>query len=123
MAAFLKSVLFCLCRDDVGQLYLLERSGEAADFLFREFHDAVGYGEEGVVTAFAHVQSRTDGRAALADDDVAYMGELAGVELGAQALTLGIADITSTAASFLMCHKFGLVGLSADARGRASVQR
>ena len=98
-------VLFRLYRDDVGELDLLEGAGVAADLLFGELDQAFGHREEGVVLAHLHVQTRADGGAALAHDDVADVGELAGVEFGAQALTLGIAAVTSRAASFLMCHK------------------
>lgn len=89
----------------MGDFDGLEGAGEALDLFVCELDDAVRDCEERVIRANSDVLTRADFGAALANEDVARLGVLSCVELGSEALALGIAPITGRAAGFFMCHR------------------
>ena len=64
----------------------------------------VGGGEQGVVLATTHINTRVEARTTLADDNVARLDDFAAVAFYAQAFTLGIATVASTTTCFLVRH-------------------
>src|SRR5215475_158028 len=66
-----------------------------------EFHGAVGGGEEGMVTAHAHVLAGPELGPALTNDDVAGKYGLAAELLHAETTTRGVAPVARRAARFL----------------------
>lgn len=65
---------------------LFELAGEGFDFAFLELHHAVAESEEGVISAPRDVFPGMILRTALADDDIAFHGDLVAINLDAEAL-------------------------------------
>src|SRR6218665_3447326 len=65
---------------------------------------ARGEGEQGVVAATADVHTGVEVRAALADEDLAGLDDLATEALHAQALGVGVATVARGARALLVCH-------------------
>src|SRR3954453_22416088 len=61
-------------------------------------------GEEGVVAATADVHAGVEVRAALADDDLAGLDDLAAEALDAEALGVGVAAVAGRRSALLVCH-------------------
>src|SRR6478609_3709795 len=89
-----------------------------------EGHGTGGEGEQRVVAATADVDAGVEVRAALADDDLAGLDDLATEALDAQALGVRVAAVARGARALLVCHdepafvlrEWGLHGLRAAAR-------
>ena len=64
-----------------------------------------GGGKEGIITAAAHVHAGVDMGAALTDEDVARLDELAVRPLGTKTLGFGIAAVLSGAAALLVSEE------------------
>src|SRR5450432_1052519 len=69
-----------------------------------ELHGAVDQREQGVIAAETDAGARMELGAALTHDDVAGIDGLAAIDLHAEVFWIGIAAVSSTAASFLVCH-------------------
>jgi len=89
----------------VGELHVLEGAGVPTDLAVAERDDACSKGEKSVVRPHFHVFARTDLRTALADDDASNLGEFSRVELGSEALAMGIASVRCRTAGLFMCHR------------------
>src|SRR3569832_1908703 len=74
-----------------------------------ELHDAVGQREQGMVAADADVAARMEVRAALTDQDITRRHLLITEALDAEALRVGVASVTATAACLFMCHGTNLL--------------
>src|SRR3954466_9312007 len=77
---------------------------DAAAPATRELDGARRFGEQRVVLADAHALARPEARAALADDDLAAGHGLAGEDLHAEALGVGVAAVAGGAEALLVCH-------------------
>lgn len=66
---------------------------------------AAGEGKKGVVLAKADIEAREHAGAALAHDNIALLGNLAGIELNAKVFCLGVIEVFSCSARFFTCHK------------------
>src|SRR5687768_5727023 len=84
-----------LTRDDVDDL---------AAALAAELHRTGLECEQGVVAAAADAAARVEVRAALADDDLARVDELAAEALHAEALGVGVAAVLGGRGALLVCH-------------------
>src|SRR5690242_19756671 len=82
-------------RDDVD---------DATPPLGAELHVALDEREQGVVTAATDAVARVEVRAALADDDLAGVDELAAVALHAEALGVGVPTVLGRGRALLVCH-------------------
>src|SRR5689334_5777253 len=82
-------------RDDVDGL---------AVALLAELHRAGGEGEQRVVTTTADVDARVEVGAALADEDLAGLDNLAAEALHAQELRVGVATVARRARALLVSH-------------------
>jgi hypothetical protein len=69
-----------------------------------ESDDAVSQGEQGIVAAYANVQSWQDTGSALADEDIAGHHGLAAEFFDSEALGFGITTVSGGALTFFMCH-------------------
>lgn len=67
-----------------------------------ELDNAIGEGEQRVILAATDVLARRDVRATLTDDDLAGLDGLATINLGAEALGVGIATVARGAETLLM---------------------
>ena len=84
-------------RDDVD---------DATTALATELDGATDEGEQGVVTAAADAAARVEVRAALADDDLTGVDDLAAEALHAQPLRVGVAAVLGGRRALLVCHLF-----------------
>jgi hypothetical protein len=75
----------------VDELPEMELSVEPAHFFAGELHSARSYGIERIIAADAHVIAGMPLGTALADNDIADLGNLSAKELNAKALGLRIA--------------------------------
>jgi hypothetical protein len=91
-----------LLRDDV-HVHVLFRAFDA------KFHRAVGFGEQGVIGADADIDAGAILRPTLPNEDVAREHIFSTKLLHAKALGMRIAAVTSTTASFLVCHLTNLL--------------
>jgi len=111
-------ILFCLGWNDVSKFYVFEGAGEAANTFICKFDDAIRDGEQGVVLTDANVFAGTNFGAALSNENVTTFGEFTGVELGSEALALGISSVTGRTAGFFMGHTGWLRKLICSNMGR-----
>src|SRR4051794_25557196 len=72
--------------------------------LLPELDSAGGDGEQGVVAAAAQVGAGVEVGAALADDDLARIHDLAAEALHAEALRVRVTTVASGARALLVCH-------------------
>src|SRR5262245_47546916 len=93
-----------LARDDVD---------DATAAPLAELHGTADEREQGVVAAAAHAGARVEVGAALADDDLARVDDLAAEALDAEALGVGVATVLGRGRALLVCHEFS-PSLSAD---------
>src|SRR6478672_1015259 len=77
---------------------------DLAAALAAELDRARREGEQGVVTATADVGAGVEVGAALADDDLAGLDDLAAEALHTQVLGVGVATVASGRSALLMCH-------------------
>ncbi len=77
--------------------------------LVAEGDNTVYEGEDGVVLAEANVMARHHAGAALAHDNIARLGYLAGIELDAKVFCLRVCEVFSCAARFFTCHTLYLL--------------
>src|SRR3954453_19814831 len=84
---------------------LREDGDHAAAAALTEVHDARGAGVDRVVLADADAVAGLEAGAALAHDDLAAGDGLAGEDLHAEALRVGVAAVTAGAEAFLVCHE------------------
>ncbi len=89
----------------VGKLCEFEVASVAAEALVGKFHDTRRSGKQSVVLTHENIVSGTDYAPTLANDNITGFDVFTGVFLYTQALTLGIAAVTSRTASLFMCHK------------------
>lgn len=73
-------------RDDVDEHALFELPGKGLDFALFELHGSIAESKEGVIGATGNVLSGVILRATLADDDIAFHGDLITINLDAKAL-------------------------------------
>src|SRR5690606_7819048 len=102
--------LFTGARQETGEV-LTDRSGSnntdesTVEFTFNfELHKAIGFGEQGVVFAQAHVHAWVKLGAALTHDDATGIDGLAAEHFNAETLGVGIATVAGTTACFLVSH-------------------
>jgi GTP-binding protein len=69
-------------------------------------HGAGGEGEQRVVATAADVVARVEVRAALADDDLTRVDDLAAEALHAETLGVGVAAVLGGRRTLLVCHLF-----------------
>jgi hypothetical protein len=69
-----------------------------------ELHVARDEREQRVVTATADALTGVEVRAALADDDLARVDELAAEALHAESLCVGVATVAGRGRTLLVCH-------------------
>ncbi len=69
-----------------------------------ELNGAVSECEQRVVLADAHVVTRGEVGAALANDDLTGLDGLAAIDLDAEALGVGVAPVARGTETLLMCH-------------------
>jgi len=74
---------------------------------FGENNATVYQSEQGVVFADPHIATGMMTGTALADDDIAAVGQLSAKNLDAQALTFRFAAVFGGSYTFLMCHGWG----------------
>ena len=76
----------------------------AARAMVGELHDAVDFGEEGVVLAESDVESWTEAATALPHEDRPARDEVTVEALDTQPLRIGIAAVAGAALTFFMSH-------------------
>ena len=76
-----------------------------------EFDQAIGQGEEGVVSPDTHVVARAYSGASLPDDDGASSHQLSIVPLDTQALALAVPSVADASSGFLMSHLVSPFGI------------
>src|SRR5690625_3598600 len=89
-----------VCRSGLGS----DHADRLAAALGAELDGAGRQGEQGVVLAAADVVTGMELRAALADEDLARVDELAAETLDAEALRVGVAAVPGGAVTLLRCH-------------------
>src|SRR3954465_3002159 len=77
---------------------------DLAAALLAELDRARREGEQGVVAATADVDAGVEVGAALADEDLARVDDLAAEALHAEALRVGVATVAGGACALLVCH-------------------
>ena len=75
-------------------------------------------GEQGVILATANAVARVEVGAALTNEDLTSVDQLAAVALHAEALRVGVAAVTGGTKALLMCHQLLL-----SARGNVGFRR
>jgi hypothetical protein len=74
---------------------------------FGENNATIHQGEQGVVLANPYIATGMMSSTALADDDIAAVGQLSTKNLDAQAFTFRFAAVFGGSYTFLMCHGWG----------------
>jgi hypothetical protein len=89
-----------------------------------ELHDSVNVGEKSVVVPTAHVATRVEARAALANQDATSTYRLSAETLDAEAAGIAVATVATRAYAFLVCHMTtrlsNWIGVSSTRRLRRS---
>src|SRR3954466_16269740 len=88
-----------------GRLFGGRDRDDAAAAAGLELDRAGALGEDRVVLAEAGAVARLEDGAALADDDLAARDDLAGEDLHAEALRVGVAAIAARPETLLMSHR------------------
>ncbi len=91
------------CHVDEGGLF--EGTCVPANLFVGEGNESSGDRVERVVRTHLYVFARSDLGSALTNDDATNVGEFSGVELGPEALAMGIASVRCRTTGLFVCHR------------------